>query len=263
MQKYKICPSCHSKNEPTLLECFNCEADLTRVKITDEETEKMLEENAEAAPCQSEKPAMVRVCECGERNPSNARKCKACGEDISDITPTPDGVQENAPVNTRTFVLSSLDGKYAYKVAGGETVIGRENAMGDYLATKSYVSRAHAKITLENTSLYIENLSGTNYIRPDVAKRILSSQVNKIVKNLSVEKHIVLTLSGDAMRILTEQALNNLANGGRGIGNVVENLLINPLSRYLFDNEIFDNAAVRIDNIDIAANPPSLVCSKE
>ena len=53
MQKYKICPSCHSKNEPTLLECLYCEADLTRVKITDEETEKMLTENAAATPAPS------------------------------------------------------------------------------------------------------------------------------------------------------------------------------------------------------------------
>ena len=108
-----------------------------------------------------------------------------------------------------------------------------------------------------------ENIVVFDYIRPDVAKLILSSQVNKIVKNLSVEKHIALTISDDAVSILTEQALNNLANGGRGIGNVVENLLINPLSRYLFDNEIFDNATVRIDNIDVTVNPPSLVCTKE
>ena len=59
-----------------------------------------------------------------------------------------------------------------------------------------------------------------------------------------------------------DQALSNLANGGRGIGNVVENLLINPLSRYLFDNQIFDNADVTIDNIDIDANPPALECRK-
>ncbi len=72
MQKYKICPSCHSKNEPTLLECLYCEADLTRAKITDEETEKMLEENAAAAPAPSDKAAMVRVCDCGEKNPANA-----------------------------------------------------------------------------------------------------------------------------------------------------------------------------------------------
>lgn len=108
-----------------------------------------------------------------------------------------------------------------------------------------------------------ENIVVFDYIRPDVAKRILSSQVNKIIKNLSVEKHITLTITDEAMAVLTEQSLNNLANGGRGIGNVVENLLINPLSRYLFDNEIFDNANVRIDNIDVNATPPSLICTKE
>lgn len=40
MEKYKICPSCKAKNPPALFECMNCESDLTRVKITDEETEK-------------------------------------------------------------------------------------------------------------------------------------------------------------------------------------------------------------------------------
>ena len=107
-----------------------------------------------------------------------------------------------------------------------------------------------------------ENIVVFDYIRPEVAKLILNSQVQKIVKNMSVEKHITLTISDSAMEALTEQALNNLQNGGRGIGNVVENLLINPLSRYLFDNEIFDNASVTIDKIDTAATPPSLECTK-
>ena len=79
---------------------------------------------------------------------------------------------------------------------------------------------------------------------------------------MSAEKHISLAISNNAMEILTAQALNNLQNGGRGIGNVVENLLINPLSRYLFDNEIFDNASVTIDKIDTAVTPPSLECTK-
>ena len=107
-----------------------------------------------------------------------------------------------------------------------------------------------------------ENIVVFDYIRPEVAKLILNSQVKKIVKNMSAEKHITLTISDSAMETLTEQALNNLQNGGRGIGNVVENLLINPLSRYLFDNEIFDNASVTIDKIDTAATPPSLECTK-
>ena len=163
MTKYKICPSCHAKNPPILLECMNCEADLTRVKITDEETEKMLEENAVAISAPSEKVTMVRVCDCGEKNPANARKCRACGEDISDITPTPDTKSEEETTAMPSFVLSSLDGQYAYKISGEETVIGRENTMREYLASKSYVSRTHAKLTLENGTLFVENLSGTNY----------------------------------------------------------------------------------------------------
>ena len=108
-----------------------------------------------------------------------------------------------------------------------------------------------------------ENIVVFDFIRPEVAKEILKAQVNKIIKNLMTEKRIDLSLSDIAMGKLEERALGNLANGGRGIGNVVENLLINPLSRYLFDYEIFDNANVRIDNIDVNATPPSLICTKE
>lgn len=107
-----------------------------------------------------------------------------------------------------------------------------------------------------------ENIVVFDYIRPDVARLILNSQVSRIVKNLSAEKHIALTVSDTAMETLTEQALGNLQNGGRGIGNVVENYLINPLSRYLFDHEIFSDAVVTVDNIDIAAFPPVLECTK-
>lgn len=107
-----------------------------------------------------------------------------------------------------------------------------------------------------------ENIVVFDYIRPDVAKQILHSQVNKITKNLSAEKHITLTLSDKAMEALTKQALGNLQNGGRGVGNVVENFLLNPLSRYLFDNEIFSNAAMKIDYIDVEALPPVLECTR-
>lgn len=107
-----------------------------------------------------------------------------------------------------------------------------------------------------------ENIIAFDYIRPDVAKLILKSQVNKIIKNLSAEKHITLTISEEAMTTLTDNALNNLQNGGRGIGNVVENLLINPLSRYLFDNEICDNSEIVIENIDAETIPPELECTR-
>lgn len=106
-----------------------------------------------------------------------------------------------------------------------------------------------------------ENIVVFDYIRPEVAKLILKSQVDKIIFNLSSEKNIEITISEGAYATLTDSALNNLSNGGRGIGNVVENLLINPLSRYLFDNEIFADSTLTIESIDVEATPPCLICS--
>lgn len=158
MEKYKVCPSCKTKNEPTLLECFNCEADLTMVKITDEATERMWTENATAQSAATVK--RVRLCECGAKNPANARKCGSCNQDISDITPVPDTEEKQ---NVSTYALSSIDGQYAYKMTNDIVTIGRENMMGEYLSAKSYVSRAHAKLFLAEGELYIENISNTNF----------------------------------------------------------------------------------------------------
>lgn len=157
MKKYKICPECHEKNEPYLMDCAFCEADLTGVKITDEETEKMVQQNDSAQATPAAK--LIRLCDCGAKNPANARKCSACHEDISDITPSPD-TEESYSLS---FILSSMDGQYAYTVTADEVTVGRESVMCEYLNSKSYVSRAHAKLTVENNELWIENLSGTNH----------------------------------------------------------------------------------------------------
>lgn len=162
MGKYKICPSCQTKNDPALLECINCEADLTRVRITDEDAGRI--EKGDDSSSQVAVKKMVRVCDCGAKNPVNARKCGVCGEEISDITPISDTSFDNDRRETSpAFVLSSLDGAYAFKVDLDEVVIGRENVMQDYLAGKSYVSRSHAKLYIEGKSLFVENLSNTNF----------------------------------------------------------------------------------------------------
>lgn len=106
-----------------------------------------------------------------------------------------------------------------------------------------------------------ENIVVFDYIRPEVAVRILKSQVDKIIRNLQSEKRITVSLSDAAYQTLEEKALANLSNGGRGIGNIVENFLINPLARYLFDHEIFGDATLKIDEIQADALPPELKCS--
>jgi len=107
-----------------------------------------------------------------------------------------------------------------------------------------------------------ENIVVFDYIRPDIAELILDSQINKIFKTLLVDKKIDVNLSDNARTILLKKAYENLDNGGRGIGNVVESLLINPLSRYLFDNMILENASISIKNINCDKMPISIECEE-
>lgn len=103
-----------------------------------------------------------------------------------------------------------------------------------------------------------ENIVVFDFIRPPVAKEILKAQVRKIIQTLQTEKQITLTLSDGAYQTLEEGALHNLGNGGRGIGNIVESYLVNPLSRFLFDQECFDHGSVRIEAIDVSSNLPAI-----
>lgn len=104
-----------------------------------------------------------------------------------------------------------------------------------------------------------ENIVVFDFIRPDVGQMILNSQVAKIVNTVLSEKHIILNLSDEAKSTLSEAALSNLSNGGRGIGNIVESYLINPLARFMFDNDIYENAVINIDTMDTSASPVALV----
>ena len=106
-----------------------------------------------------------------------------------------------------------------------------------------------------------ENIVVYDYIRPNIAKDILSAQINKIRQNLMTDKKIDVHLSEKTFNILQDCALKNLQNGGRGIGNVVESLFINPLARYLFDNAIDENAQITIDDIILTLLYPELLCN--
>lgn len=108
-----------------------------------------------------------------------------------------------------------------------------------------------------------ENIVVFDFIRSEAAERILNAQVDKIIQNLASEKKIALRLEAAAMKILQSKVMSNLENGGRGIGNVVESYLINPLARYLFDENIGPGERVIIDNIDVSAPPYELSCQRE
>ncbi len=94
-----------------------------------------------------------------------------------------------------------------------------------------------------------ENIVVFDFIRENVAGEILDSQINRIINNLKMDKNIKLTLSDEVHEILLNAAIGNLDNGGRGIGNIVESMFINPLSRYMFDKELFSDCEITVNSI--------------
>ncbi len=108
-----------------------------------------------------------------------------------------------------------------------------------------------------------ENIVVFDFIRQEAGEAILRAQVNKIIRRMEEQKSIRITVPEEAYDQLRQAALADLSNGGRGVGNQVESLLINPLSRWLFDHGVLENARVTIDRFDTAANPPCIHCHLE
>ena len=108
-----------------------------------------------------------------------------------------------------------------------------------------------------------ENIVVFDFIRQEAGEAILRAQVNKIIRRMEEQKSIRVTVPEEAYDQLRQAALADLSNGGRGVGNQVESLLINPLARWLFDHGVLENARVTIDRFDTAANPPCIHCHLE
>ena len=180
-----------------------------------------------------------------------------------------DGRMTDGQGNTVYFseciiIFTSNLGIYTRDVTGVRTE--NVNSSMDYATIQKRVRSAiedYFKLELGRPEILNrigENIVVFDYIRPAVAKLILESQVKKIIRNLASEKKITLEISDIAMNTLLEESLQNLQNGARGIGNIVESMLINPLSRYLFDNKIGENTKLNIKSIDAEKTPTEMDC---
>ncbi|GHJ48960.1 chaperone [Catellatospora sp. TT07R-123] len=85
-----------------------------------------------------------------------------------------------------------------------------------------------------------DNIVVFDFISADIARGILAGQLANVQDRLAREQNIRLELDATATERLQGwcTASETLANGGRGIGNEVESKLINPLARYLFDENV-------------------------
>ena len=91
-----------------------------------------------------------------------------------------------------------------------------------------------------------DNIVVFNFIAPDVAEQIFDGMLKNVARRLYDEFGLRLSLPLAVRKELLERCTRDLANGGRGIGNQMESVLINPLSRALFDADLSAKGSVAI-----------------
>jgi ATP-dependent Clp protease ATP-binding subunit ClpB len=107
-----------------------------------------------------------------------------------------------------------------------------------------------------------DNIVVFNFIGHDAGKLILTGMIENILTRVEAEHKTRLTVSNVALEKITTWCLNDLSNGGRGIGNRLESILVNPLSRAIFekDTESF-GTEIRIEDVIEADRVFSVVLS--
>jgi ATP-dependent Clp protease ATP-binding subunit ClpB len=82
-----------------------------------------------------------------------------------------------------------------------------------------------------------DNIVVFNFIGQESARQILGGMLSNVIARVKAEHKLELLISSSAMERIETWCLKDLSNGGRGIGNRLESVLVNPLSRSLFQGE--------------------------
>lgn len=93
-----------------------------------------------------------------------------------------------------------------------------------------------------------ENIIVFNFINEQASKLIVSLKIKKINANIAKQNKIEIVITEDLLSHFYDLAWQEKprSNGGRGIGNVIEEFYINPLAEYIFDNNIIENSKIEI-----------------
>ena len=76
-----------------------------------------------------------------------------------------------------------------------------------------------------------------DYIRPPIMGEIRDKMLNKISEEVKEKHKINVTFSEELKSFIFEKTSKNIAQGGRGVGNIIEEIIVNPLSRILFEEK--------------------------
>jgi ATP-dependent Clp protease ATP-binding subunit ClpA len=94
-----------------------------------------------------------------------------------------------------------------------------------------------------------DNIVVFDFIQPDVADEIIKIMLGKISGRMNEEHNAALLINPEPVAMIHEKCKQDLSNGGRGIGNCLETMLINPLSRALFAQDTVKDKTVTVTGI--------------
>jgi ATP-dependent Clp protease ATP-binding subunit ClpB len=103
-----------------------------------------------------------------------------------------------------------------------------------------------------------DNIVVFDFISDAAAEMIFAQQVASIIRKLDEELQVRLVLTSEAWTALSIICTENIDNGGRGIGNMLESAFLNPLSRVLFAQELQPGSTVTVTSVQREATAVSL-----
>ena len=95
-----------------------------------------------------------------------------------------------------------------------------------------------------------DNIVVFNFITPDIAAQILAGMLKNVTRRLAEEHKIELVLPEPIRAQLLDLCTRDLSNGGRGIGNTLESVFINPLARTLFALDLEGRTQVTVAAVE-------------
>lgn len=99
-----------------------------------------------------------------------------------------------------------------------------------------------------------DNFIVFDFIRENAVEEILNLKLNAIVENMEHKKGIKLEISNLFKEYLLNKAKEDLSNGGRGISNMVDTYLVNPLSTILIKEDLKSGEFVLIENAPLVGD---------
>lgn len=94
-----------------------------------------------------------------------------------------------------------------------------------------------------------DNFVVFDFIRPPVDEQIIDRLVDQLRASVAEQQKITLSIAPLVRTALIALAKEKLNHGGRGIRNLIESALVNPLASQLFDLDVSEGADVSVTDL--------------